>query len=260
MRWLWLASASAQHIWDDQYALALATRHVRLAREAGALGELPLALTQRVFVHIFAGELGAAEALVAEIHAAMESIGSELVPYAAVALAGIRGREPEAAPLIDRGRKEGSQRGEGVGLTVLDWAEAVLENGLSRPAQARAVALGMLDRGQFLVEEAQLVAQEHVLAIMPTNVEEAARYAQGLCIAGIVPDAFREGGKRDGVPNKELVLAGIIFSIAMVMVQFSAIAYSPRLVAWFGNDPTMFHSLGIFFATFTYSYEAQFGS
>jgi uncharacterized membrane protein len=57
-----------------------------------------------------------------------------------------------------------------------------------------------------------------------------------------------------------LVLAGIIFSIAMVMVQFSAIAYSPRLVAWFGNDPTMFHSLGIFFATFTYSYEAQFGS
>jgi uncharacterized membrane protein len=50
-----------------------------------------------------------------------------------------------------------------------------------------------------------------------------------------------------------LVLAGIMFSIAMVMVQFSAIAYSPRLVAWFGNDPTMFHSLGIFFATFTYA-------
>jgi DNA-binding CsgD family transcriptional regulator len=148
MRWLWLASASAQHIWDDQYALTLATRHVRLAREAGALGELPLALTQRVFVHIFAGELGAAEALVGEIHAAMESIGSELVPYAAVALAGIRGREPEAAPLIDRGRSEGSRRGEGVGLTVLDWAEAVLDNGLSRHAQARAVALRVVDNPQ----------------------------------------------------------------------------------------------------------------
>jgi uncharacterized membrane protein len=50
-----------------------------------------------------------------------------------------------------------------------------------------------------------------------------------------------------------LVLAGIVFSIAFVMVQFSAIAYSPRLVAWFGNDPIMFHSLGIFFAAFTYS-------
>jgi uncharacterized membrane protein len=50
-----------------------------------------------------------------------------------------------------------------------------------------------------------------------------------------------------------LVLAGIVFSIAFVMVQFSAIAYSPRLVAWFGNDPTIFHSLGVFFAAFAYS-------
>src|SRR3954464_4885808 len=111
------------HIWDDQYALTLADRHVWLAREAGALGELPLALTQRVFVHVFAGELRAAEALVGEIDAAMESIGGALVPYAAVTLAALQGRESEAAPLIERGRSDGSQRGEGVGLTVLDWAE-----------------------------------------------------------------------------------------------------------------------------------------
>jgi uncharacterized membrane protein len=50
-----------------------------------------------------------------------------------------------------------------------------------------------------------------------------------------------------------LVLAGIVFSIAFVTMQFSAIAYSPRLVTWFGQDPTTFHSLGIFFAAFTYS-------
>jgi DNA-binding CsgD family transcriptional regulator len=148
LRWLWLASASSQHIWDDRYALALADRHVRVAREAGALGELPLALTQRVFVHVFAGELGAAEALVGEIHAAMESIGAALVPYAAVALAGLRGRESEAASLIERGRIDGSERGEGVGLTVLDWAEAVLDNGLGRHAQARAVALRAVDHPQ----------------------------------------------------------------------------------------------------------------
>jgi DNA-binding CsgD family transcriptional regulator len=148
LRWLWLASASAQHIWDDQYALALADRHVRLTREADALGELPLALTQRVFVHVFAGELGAAEALVGESHAAMESIGGALVPYAAVALAALRGRESEAASLIERGRSDGFQRGEGVGLTVLDWAEAVLDNGLGRHAQARAVALRVVNHPQ----------------------------------------------------------------------------------------------------------------
>jgi DNA-binding NarL/FixJ family response regulator len=148
LRWLWLASASAQHIWDDQCALALAELHVRLVREAGALGELPLALSQRVFVHVFAGELGAAEALVAEIDAAMESIGGALVPYAAVALTALRGRESEASSLIERSRSDGSQRGEGNGLTVLDWAEAVLANGLGRHERALAVALRVVDQPQ----------------------------------------------------------------------------------------------------------------
>ena len=37
-----------------------------------------------------------------------------------------------------------------------------------------------------------LTAHGEVLAIMPRNIEEAARYAQGLCVSGIVPDAFRE--------------------------------------------------------------------
>jgi uncharacterized membrane protein len=50
-----------------------------------------------------------------------------------------------------------------------------------------------------------------------------------------------------------MALTGIVFSIAFVMVQFSAIAYSPRLVLWFANDYTLFHSLGVFVATFIYS-------
>jgi uncharacterized membrane protein len=50
-----------------------------------------------------------------------------------------------------------------------------------------------------------------------------------------------------------MALTGIVFAVAFVMVQFSAIAYSPRLVLWFGRDPTLFHSLGVFIATFVYS-------
>jgi uncharacterized membrane protein len=50
-----------------------------------------------------------------------------------------------------------------------------------------------------------------------------------------------------------MALTGIVFAVAFVMVQFSAIAYSPRLVLWFGRDRTLFHSLGIFVATFVYS-------
>lgn len=50
-----------------------------------------------------------------------------------------------------------------------------------------------------------------------------------------------------------MALTGIVFALAFVMVQFSAIAYSPRLVAWFGRDPVLFHSLGLFTATFIYA-------
>ena len=50
-----------------------------------------------------------------------------------------------------------------------------------------------------------------------------------------------------------MALTGIVFAVAFVMVQFSAIAYSPRLVLWFGRDRTLFHSLGVFIATFVYS-------
>ena len=50
-----------------------------------------------------------------------------------------------------------------------------------------------------------------------------------------------------------MALTGIVFAMGFVMVQFSAIAYSPRLVLWFARDPILFHSLGIFSATFIYA-------
>jgi uncharacterized membrane protein len=50
-----------------------------------------------------------------------------------------------------------------------------------------------------------------------------------------------------------MALTGIVFAIAFVMVQFSAVAYSPRLALWFARDQVLFHSLGIFVATFIYS-------
>src|SRR5262249_24686214 len=50
-----------------------------------------------------------------------------------------------------------------------------------------------------------------------------------------------------------MALTAIVFSIAFVMVQFSAIAYSPRLVLLFVRDRALFHTLGMFVATFVYS-------
>src|SRR5204863_2539477 len=50
-----------------------------------------------------------------------------------------------------------------------------------------------------------------------------------------------------------LALTGIVFSLAFVMVQFSATAYSPRLVLWVARDPVVSHALGVFTATFLYA-------
>jgi DNA-binding CsgD family transcriptional regulator len=114
---------------------------VQIARETGALGELPLALSQRVYAHLFAGELTTAASLVDEIRSTTDATGSNLAPYGAVGLVALRGREPEAISLIDESRKDVTRRGEGIGLSVLDWAQAVLYNGLGRYEEALAAAL-----------------------------------------------------------------------------------------------------------------------
>ena len=51
-------------------------------------------------------------------------------------------------------------------------------------------------------------------------------------------------------------LTAIVFSIAFVMVQFSATAYSPRLVIWLARSAVINHSIGLFTATFVYSLAA----
>ncbi|WP_262031432.1 DUF2254 domain-containing protein [Microvirga sp. Mcv34] len=50
-----------------------------------------------------------------------------------------------------------------------------------------------------------------------------------------------------------IAFTAIVFSVAFVMVQFSAVAYSPRLVVWFAGRHELHHALGIFVATFTYA-------
>jgi uncharacterized membrane protein len=58
------------------------------------------------------------------------------------------------------------------------------------------------------------------------------------------------------VASGMLALTGIVFSLAFVMVQFSAAAYSPRLVLWLARDPFVFHAIGVFTATFVYALAA----
>jgi uncharacterized membrane protein len=47
-----------------------------------------------------------------------------------------------------------------------------------------------------------------------------------------------------------MALTGLVFALAFIMVQFSAVAYSPRLVRMFIGDQTLYHSIGVFSFTF----------
>ena len=47
---LWLAGIAALHVWDDDSWDAISSRHVELGRSAGALAELPLALSSRAIM------------------------------------------------------------------------------------------------------------------------------------------------------------------------------------------------------------------
>jgi len=55
------------------------------------------------------------------------------------------------------------------------------------------------------------------------------------------------------VASGMMALTGLVFALAFVMVQFSATAYSPRLVNWLARDPLLYHAMGAFSATFIYA-------
>jgi uncharacterized membrane protein len=63
-------------------------------------------------------------------------------------------------------------------------------------------------------------------------------------------------GIYSAVASGMIALTGIVFSLTFVMVQFSATAYSPRLVLWIARDRVMSHSMGVFTATFLYALAA----
>ncbi len=173
MRWMWLATIAAVQLWDEAAWQGLSERHVRIARKTGALGDLPLALTQRIYLHLLTGELMAAASLVEEIQRATDTTGSDLAPYGAVGLAAFHGREAEAAYLIERTRAEVTRRGEGIGLSVLDWAAAVLYNGLGRYDKACSAALRVAARPHDLNPSMWVLAEVIEAAVRAGTPEVA---------------------------------------------------------------------------------------
>jgi DNA-binding CsgD family transcriptional regulator len=136
LRWLWLASVEAAELWDDEGWSVLVARHVEMARAAGALSVLPLTLHSQAVAHVLAGDLDAAASLVVELDAVEQATGTTLAPYAALTLAAWSGREQEVLDLLENKLAEVVARGEGSGVLVAHWAQALLANGAGRYDEA----------------------------------------------------------------------------------------------------------------------------
>ena len=129
------AAQAALLLWDFEAWRSISERRLQSARDDGALAQLPLALVTSASVHLWAGELNAAAALVEEMETVADATASRGPSYGAVTLGAWRGRDTDAEAI-----ERDAARGEGLSETIAQRAAAVLYNGLGRYEEAMAAA------------------------------------------------------------------------------------------------------------------------
>nr|WP_202488840.1 helix-turn-helix transcriptional regulator [Streptomyces sp. SID5473] len=136
---LWLACCVAMDLWEDGAWISLAERQLADSRTAGALTLLPVALSYRALAHIHTGQFDDAATLVAEAYAIADEVGAPGLEYVDVTVAAWRGEEARTLELAELARAGAEERGEGRLVTAVEYAQAVLFNGLGRYDAAQEV-------------------------------------------------------------------------------------------------------------------------
>ena len=139
LRWGSIAPAAASVGWDDDDWRVLLEQQVRLAKDVGALDQLPADLGALSMSAARRGDFTKAASLIAESDAVHQATGSRAAPCAAMMLAALRG-DHAALPLMEATIAGGAANGQGHGVTCAHWSAAVLYNGLGRYDKALAAA------------------------------------------------------------------------------------------------------------------------
>ena len=175
LRYGWLAADVAVTVWDEEYWRAIVARQLQSVREADLLVDLPIWVQGVAINEILRGDFAAAASLIAEAEAIAAATGSGFARYAAVCLAGLRGAEAEAWPLIEAVITDSRAAGQGLGVQWSQWVSAILYNSLGRYEQARAEAQQAAEQPPELIIS---------MWALPELIEAASRSGQTALAAG----------------------------------------------------------------------------
>jgi DNA-binding CsgD family transcriptional regulator len=182
--WLWLACRIAPDVWDDEAWDVLTALQVRLARSAGALAVLPVALTFRAGLEVLSGAFTSALALIEEADTITRATGNAPFTYGSLVVTAWRGRGARALDTIAVGLHEATRRGEGRAVTLAAYATAVLSNALgdyttALDAATRACEQDDLDLCGWalveLVEAADRIGRQELATGAVRRLEERTR-------------------------------------------------------------------------------------
>jgi DNA-binding CsgD family transcriptional regulator len=165
----------AMDLWDDEAWFELAAGQVRLARASGTLSWLPFALDYLAEIHIQAGDLSKAAALLMERERVDPGTRKATLPYVPLLLAAWRGDAPGAAGLAVEMAGGACDRGEGAALTYADYAQAVLHNGHGNSRRAPGASHGASAVDEIVISPWALY--ELVEAAARSDQQERARAA-----------------------------------------------------------------------------------
>jgi DNA-binding CsgD family transcriptional regulator/tetratricopeptide (TPR) repeat protein len=139
LRWGWRTLLPPILLWDEDSWQTISARHLREARDAGALARLPIDLIDWATCVTWCGDFGAAAVTIAEADAITKATGTHMAPYAQLLLSALRGQE-DALPLIESTIRDAGTGGQGLGVQFAEWVSAILFNGLGRYDRALASA------------------------------------------------------------------------------------------------------------------------
>jgi DNA-binding CsgD family transcriptional regulator len=229
LRAIRIAARVAAELFDEQAWTALVDRHVQIAREDGILIALPVTLNYLAAIRMHGGDLEGAGFALDECDAISTSMGRSLSEPMRVLLAAYRGDEAQTGRFATSVEAVAAARGEGLMLTLCEYARAILQNSLG-------VYEAALDAAQRAVAPDDLSVSSWVL---PELIEAAVRSGR----SDVASDAFDRLAERTRAADTTFARGVEARSRALVSDDAAAEdAYREAVDALGATSMAMFHA------------------